>query len=98
MSSRANLAHYTAAKYALKAIADSLREEVNGDGIRVLSIYPGRTATPMQADIHRLEGETYQPDRLMQAEDVAQTVIDALSVPRSAEVTDVIIRPMQKPV
>jgi len=38
-----------ATQHALRAIADSLRDEVNADGIRVLSVYPGRTATPRMA-------------------------------------------------
>ena len=46
---RPEVGQYAATKHALRAIADSLREEVNPKGIRVLSLYLGRTATPMQA-------------------------------------------------
>jgi NADP-dependent 3-hydroxy acid dehydrogenase YdfG len=87
---------YGISKYALKALADGLRSDVNGDGIRVLSVFPGRTATPMQAEVHRLEGKEYHPERLLQAEDVADTVFGALSLPRTAEVTDLHVRPMLK--
>jgi short-subunit dehydrogenase len=93
---RANLAAYSATKYALRAIADALRAEVNADGVRVLSVYPGRTATPQQEAIHALEGKPYRPEMLMQPEDVATAVVDALSVARTAEVTDVSIRPLRK--
>lgn len=89
-------AQYSASKHALKAIADSLRAEVNAEGIRVLSVYPGRTATPMQAQVFAMEGRVYRPEQLMQPEDVAEIVIAALRLPRSAEVTDITIRPMQK--
>jgi NADP-dependent 3-hydroxy acid dehydrogenase YdfG len=88
---------YAESKQALRALADRLRNEVNPDGIRVLSVYPGRTATPMQALIHRHEEKSYRPDRLLQPEDVATMVIHALEMPSSAEVTDISIRPMQKP-
>jgi NAD(P)-dependent dehydrogenase (short-subunit alcohol dehydrogenase family) len=88
---------YAATKHALKAVADSLREEVNCLGVRVLTVYAGRTATPMQAAIHELEGEPYAPERLLQPEDVAATVLAALSLPRTAEVTDISIRPMIGP-
>jgi NAD(P)-dependent dehydrogenase (short-subunit alcohol dehydrogenase family) len=88
---------YTESKQALRALADRLRNEVNPDGIRVLSVYPGRTATPMQEAIHRHEGKPYRPDRLLQPEDVATMIIDALAMPPRAEVTDISIRPMQKP-
>jgi len=97
LSARANVSQYAATKHALKAITDSLREEINAEGLRVLSVYPGRTATPMQAAVHKMEQRAYQPDRLMQPEDVAAVVINALSLPSSAEVTDIHIRPLIKP-
>jgi NADP-dependent 3-hydroxy acid dehydrogenase YdfG len=92
-----NVGQYAATKHALKAIADSLREEVNADEVRVLSVFPGRTATPRQAIIHEMEGKAYHPERLMQPQDVAVVVVNALSLPRSAEVTDINIRPFKKP-
>lgn len=90
-------ASYAATQHALKAFTESLRQELNPEGVRVLSIYPGRTATARQASIHALEGKPYQPDRLIQPEDVAFMVISALKVGRTAEVTDIHIRPMAKP-
>jgi NAD(P)-dependent dehydrogenase (short-subunit alcohol dehydrogenase family) len=97
LNAKANAGQYAASKNALKAIADSLREEVNADGLRVLSVYPGRIATPMQAAIYQMEGKVYHPERLMQPEDVAVVVINALSLPRTAELTEIHIRPLIKP-
>jgi short-subunit dehydrogenase len=77
-------------------MADSLRAEVNPLGVRVLSLYPGRTATPMQAQVFALEGRPYTPDRLMQPEDVAHTAVAALALPRSAEVSDIHVQSMQR--
>jgi NADP-dependent 3-hydroxy acid dehydrogenase YdfG len=94
---RGSVAQYAATKHALKGIADSLREEVNADGVRVLSIFLGRTASPMQAALHLLEGNVYRPEQLVQPEDVAAMVLSALGLPRSAEVTEISIRPMRKP-
>jgi NADP-dependent 3-hydroxy acid dehydrogenase YdfG len=65
--------------------------------VRVLSVFPGRTATPMQAEVHRAEGAAYHPTALLQPEDVAATLIAALALPRSAEVTDAHIRPARPP-
>lgn len=92
-----NLSQYAATKHALKAIADSLRKEVNQNGIRVLSVYLGRTATPLQAAVHALENKIYRPENLMQAEDVAAVVINALSLPRTAEVTEIMMRSLKRP-
>lgn len=83
---------YAASKHGLKALADSLRAEVRGEGVRVLSVYPGRTASPMQAAIKAHEGAAYTPETLIQPEDVAKMTIQALELPRTAHVVDVNIR------
>ena len=75
---------YAATKHALNAIANSLREEVNADGIRVLSVFPGDAATPLQEIICQIEGRLYQPEILIQPEDIAAVVVNTLRLPRSA--------------
>jgi NADP-dependent 3-hydroxy acid dehydrogenase YdfG len=95
-TTRPEVGQYSATKHALKAIADSLREEVNQKGIRVLTVYLGRTASEMQEAVYRQEGRTYDPTRLLQPEDVASVVVRALSLPATAEMTDVSIRPMTR--
>ena len=96
VDARASVGQYAATKHALKALADSLRSEVNPDGVRVLSIFAGRTATSMQETIHRLENKIYDAQLLLQPEDIASVVINALTLPRTAEVTDIHIRPLIK--
>jgi NADP-dependent 3-hydroxy acid dehydrogenase YdfG len=96
LSSRGSVGQYAATKHALKAMADTLREELNQRGIKVMSIYLGRTATPMQAAVHAWESRPYHPALLLQPEDVAALVLHALSLPPTAEVTDIRIRPMRK--
>jgi len=87
---------YAATKHGLKAIADGLRDEVNADGIRVITVYPGRTATAMQRFVHEHEGREYRADLLLRVEDVVDVVLAALSVPPTGEVTDVAVRPIAK--
>ncbi len=86
---------YSATKHALRAVAEGLRDEVNRKGVRVMTVFPGRTATPMQEEVHRYEGRDYDPERFLQPDDVAATVVNALALPRTAEVTDLQIRPMR---
>jgi short-subunit dehydrogenase len=93
----ASVSQYSATKHALKGLADSLREEVNTHGVRVLNVYLGRTATPMQGKVHELEGKAYAPGQLIQPEQVASVVIGALTLGPEAEITDVRIRPTMKP-
>ena len=96
LRSPVNAGQFSATQHAFRSIADSLRDEVNADGIRVLSIFPGRTATPRMEKLFAKEGRTYKPELLLQPEDVAEMVTHALRLPRTAEVTDINIRPMQK--
>lgn len=93
---RAKLSQYAATKHALKAVADSLRDECNEVGVRVCSIYLGSTATPMQAAVRAQEKRLYEPKRLIQPADVAAVVAGVLALPRTAEVTDLMMRPMEK--
>ncbi len=90
---RAGLAAYGGSKAGLMALADSLRQECNPLGLRVLSVFLGATATPMQRDIHAQQARPYWPQALLQPEDVAQLVHAALALPRGAEVTDLHLRP-----
>jgi NADP-dependent 3-hydroxy acid dehydrogenase YdfG len=99
---RAGTARYAATKHALKALADSLRCEVNVDGVRVLTLYSGQTASPRQEELHRqrqlhaAEPRPYRAGDLQQA-DVAAVAVNALGTPRTAEVTEVHVRPTVKP-
>lgn len=95
-NSRANVCQFAATQHALKAIADCLRQEVNHAGVRVLSVFPGRTATPRQENIHRQEDKVYRPEMLIQPQDVASVLVNALSLPRTVEVTDITMRPLLK--
>lgn len=96
LKAAAEVGQYAATKHALKAVADSLRDEVNASGVGVTSIFLGRTATELQRTIFATEGRPYPPERLIQPSDVAEVVLSLLRLPRTAEVTDIILRPMQK--
>jgi NADP-dependent 3-hydroxy acid dehydrogenase YdfG len=87
---------FAATQHAMRAIADSLRQEVNADGIRVCTIHLGRTATPRQEAIFAREGRTYRPELLVQPEDVAKVVAGVLALPPTAEVTEIHLRPAKK--
>jgi NAD(P)-dependent dehydrogenase (short-subunit alcohol dehydrogenase family) len=93
VNARPGVSQYAAVKHGLKGLADALRFEVAPAGIRVISVYPGQTATAMQQRRHQIEGKPYDPANLIQPADVASAVSNAVTMPRSAEVTDVHIRP-----
>ncbi|HZP16196.1 MAG TPA: SDR family oxidoreductase [Nocardioides sp.] len=82
---------YAASKFGLRALADGLREEERS--LRVTSVFPGRTATPMQVSVHEQEGAEYDAGRWIQPETVAQKIVDVLDLPADAVIPEVIIRP-----
>ncbi|CAL4858742.1 SDR family oxidoreductase [Microbacterium sp. MM2322] len=86
-------AAYAASKHGLKALADALRGEEAEHGVRVTTVYPGRTATPMQAQVHAHEGASYDPDAWIQPASVVTAVLTALDLPRDAVITDLSVKP-----
>lgn len=93
LSASAEWGAYAASKHGLKALADALRQEERPNGVRVTSVYPGRTASPMQAKIHQHEGKEYDVSRLSDPESVATMIVAALDLPRDASVDDMTVRP-----
>ncbi|EYB66734.1 short chain dehydrogenase [Deinococcus phoenicis] len=93
LRANAGWASYAASKFALKALADALREEETPHGVRVTSVYPGRTATPMQQKVRAQEGGSYDPAAFVDPATVAATVRFVLDAPRDATLPDVTVRP-----
>ena len=83
---------YASSKFGLRALADAYRAEVADRGVRVTTVYPGRTATPMQAEVHRQEGRPYDPNIHAKPEDVASCIAHALEMPRTAIVPEISVR------
>ena len=61
------------------------------------TIYLGRTASAVQASVTAQEGRPYRPERLIQPDNVAAMALAAILLPRTAEVTEIRIRPMSPP-
>jgi 3-oxoacyl-[acyl-carrier protein] reductase len=83
-------AAYSASKHAVLGFSRSLMLEVRADHIRVIAICPGTVDTPLIRNQTML-----QPDlaRVLQPEDVAQTVLSALALPQRALVSELEVRP-----
>ena len=86
-------AAYTASKHGLRALADSLRAEEAEHGVRVTSVYPGRTATSMQEKVHAQEGKDYDPDAWIRPETVAEAILGVLDLSDDATVPDLSVKP-----
>ena len=81
---------YTASKHAVLGFSRSLMLEVRADNVRVIAICPGSVDTPLMrtqtAFATRLE-------KILQPEDVADTVLAALALPERAMVSELDVRP-----
>lgn len=91
---KAEWSAYALSKHGLKALAEALGQEVGADGVRVTTVYPGRTATDMQASVRAYENKPYEPDQFVRAGDVATAIANALQVSPPAVLEEISIRPM----
>ncbi|MBS0377844.1 MAG: SDR family NAD(P)-dependent oxidoreductase [Proteobacteria bacterium] len=88
----AGVALYKATQHAVQGLTDSLRQDLNTEGVRVSSLFLGRTATPRMRRIYAHEGKPYRPGPLLQADAVGELVLAITRLPRGMEVTDVHVR------
>ncbi|TNC26184.1 SDR family oxidoreductase [Amycolatopsis alkalitolerans] len=95
-NARAGWGAYGASKFAVRAFADVLRQEEEPNGLRVTTVYPGRTATEMQRAVNATEGTEYTPDAYLRPESVADAVLAAVTATPDAHPTDVILRPRRR--
>ena len=94
LQSNAGWSAYAASKFALRAFTDALDAEERPNGIRVMGVYPGRTATAMQLKVRVQEGAEYEPETYTQPETLANTIKTMLETPRDSLLTQVIVSRM----
>src|SRR5246127_4495621 len=85
---------YSASKFALRAFADSLRDDE--PDLRVTTVYPGRTDSTMQRELVAFEGGEYDPANYLRPETVAAAVANAVATPRDGHVHEVVLRPRRR--
>ena len=85
------MASYSASKFAVRAFADSLRDDE--PQLRVTTIYPGRTDSAMQRELVAFEGGDYDPGKFLRPETVAAAVANAATTPPDGHVHEVVLRP-----
>jgi 3-oxoacyl-[acyl-carrier protein] reductase len=81
---------YTASKHAVLGFSRSLMLEVRKDNVRVIAICPGSVDTSLLKEQPMLKSE---PSRILQPEEVADTILHTLRLPERAMVSELDIRP-----
>jgi NADP-dependent 3-hydroxy acid dehydrogenase YdfG len=80
---------YSATKFAVTAMGECLREELNGTDVHVCLIEPGQTDTPFFDDRGEFER--------MQADDIAEAVMFVVTRPGRVDINEVLVRPVAQP-
>ncbi len=93
LTANAQWSAYAASKFGLRALADALRAEEAVNGVRVSSVFPSRTATPMQEKVHEQEGRTYDASRWIQPGTVTDAILQVLDLAPDASIPELVIRP-----
>ena len=75
---------YSATKWAVTALGESARQELNDTGVRVTLIEPGMVDTPFFSN---------RPTDALQADDIARAVMFAVSQPSHVDVNEILVRP-----
>lgn len=96
-------AAYSASKYGVRAIMETLRQEENKNGIRSAIVSPGATNTEL---IHSIGNETIEKnlaesfsgdaDYSLRAEDIANAIAYMVDQPEHVDVNEMIIRPRKQ--
>ena len=75
---------YSATKWAVTGMAEALRQELNGTGVRVTLISPGAVDTPFF--------DTPPAFEALQPDDVARAVMFAVSQPAHVDTNEILLR------
>lgn len=93
---------YSASKFFVEATLQALRVETAGTGLRVTSVQPGNVATELlamstDAEAIKKYGEP-SGAKVLDAEDVANSIVYALRQPQHVAVNEVLIEPRDEPI
>jgi NADP-dependent 3-hydroxy acid dehydrogenase YdfG len=100
-TARAGSGAYNMTKWGVGAFSEALRQEVLEDHIRVTVIEPGAVATELQSHItdpeaKRQTEEWIQQIHPLQAEDIANAIVYAVTQPRHVDINEMLIRPTEQ--
>jgi len=93
---------YAGSKFAVGAISEGLRQELLEDNIRVTIVEPGAVETELADHITDKDARQSLGGLLnleiLQAEDIANAIVYAVTQPERVSVNEILIRPTQQPV
>lgn len=86
-----NLGIYASTKHALRALATSLRKEMQEFQIKVTSIYCGSVDTPMQEKVQSSRNNSYHSELFIDANQIAFIILNILELPPDITISDMTV-------
>ena len=89
---------YATSKHGVNGFTESIRQELGGENIRVSVIEPGATETEIASSVSdpkwaEMMQAHVSKEGAMKASDIAEAILFILSLPRRANVSQILIRP-----
>lgn len=81
LSGNANTSAYSASKFAVIGMSQSLMKEVRKNNIRVITLTPSTIATDMALDLGITDGNV---EKVLQPQDFAELIVAGIKLPRRA--------------
>ena len=81
-------AAYVASKFGLRGLAESLREELREDNIKVVSIYPGAVDTPFWDDIQ----SDFPRKEMLNSDALAESIVHTIQAAGNFTVEEMVVR------
>ena len=101
-SANAGSAVYNLTKFGVGAFSEALRQEALHSNVRVTIVEPGFVETELQAQneipavLEAIEQMREQIGKPLTAEDIARSIVYAVSEPEHVSINEVLIRPTQQ--
>lgn len=94
-----NSSGYNASKFGVNAFTEALRQEVTQEGIRTTIIEPGAVETELPEHIpdeevkEQMEESLFSSMTMLESEDIARSVVHAVTQPQRVNINEMLIRP-----
>jgi clavulanate-9-aldehyde reductase len=96
----AGSAVYNATKFGVNAFSEALRQELAEHDVRVTTINPGAVETELRTHLNeeqqRAQAERFADIEILQADDIADAIVYAISQPPYVSINDVLVRPTRQ--
>ena len=81
-------AAYVSSKYGMRGLADSFREELRQDNIKVISIHPGAVNTPFWDN----SNSDFSRDEMLKVQTLSESIVHVINASGNFTVVEMVVR------